>query len=321
LRRYGEYLTLSAGQSARLLELYQEVMDHVSRGVLAPSVLQNMMVPFAQARGTELAGRLSDLSMRFLGGLVQVGTAYFQQLAHLAPEAAETLDPPPAFDSTDPAHTFQQLADYANRLRDQSWEAYLSMLRRVSSGDLDPEEVRRAASDHMEEHAPELVDRLGRLYFDLLGALSDLRAAYEEEYLEGVLAGARRDARQAASSLELRAPLGETASGSFTLENTRDEPMTVRCRATDVRRADGVNPAFSPDLRISPDTVQLAPGAEVDIRVSILLSVDDYAPEALYVGALVISRPDESLLEVPVRIVATGSAPPADRPEAEEEQA
>ena len=53
-----------------------------------------------------------------------------------------------------------------------------------------------------------------------------------------------------------------------------DEPVSeaMRCAITDVRREDGVGPAFEPDVTITPTQFDLEPGAEVPVACSLLLS-------------------------------------------------
>ena len=52
--------------------------------------------------------------------------------------------------------------------------------------------------------------------------------------------------RRAGSAPFTGGALGERASAELTIENTRAESHVIRCLATDVRRADGVGPAFVP---------------------------------------------------------------------------
>ena len=308
---YGQYLTRAAGQSARTLELYQQVLERVARGELAPTVLQDMLAGFAQARGTSYTERLTELSMRFFSGMVQISTAYSQDLAELVlPGIAVPLAPPPPFDAADPAGWFQQLTDYAGRLSADAVKTYQSLLDRVAAGGVTPGRLQQVSSDYLQRHLPEYLRRLGTLCFDLLNGLNDVRTHYEEEYLAGVLATANRPPGEEGSfALHLAAPLGRMASASLAVANTQEEPAVVRCRVTDVRRADGVGPGFSPKITIAPERLELRPGEEASLALSLRLDEADYAPGVLYVGAVHVTGHEEVPLEVPLRITATAPTP------------
>jgi hypothetical protein len=143
------------------------------------------------------------------------------------------------------------------------------------------------------------------LYFDLLNGLTDVRVRYEEEYLKGVLATANRLDQDTSFVLNLSAPLGSTVTAALALANSREERAHIRCTVTDVRRADGVGPAFHPQITITPAELDLEPGEEASLRLSLQLTAADYDPEALYVGAVRVIAQDELHLEVPLHITAT----------------
>jgi hypothetical protein len=303
---YAQYLTRSAGQSARSLELYQEVMDSIARGELAPTVFQDMLASFVQARGANYTNKLAELSMRFFSGIVQLSTAYSNELAELVTPGSSTAPPPPPpYDPLNPVQWYQQLTGYAGQLSASAAEAYQALLERVASGEVSPGRIQEASSRYLERRLPEHLRRLGSLYFDLLNGLNDLRAGYEEEYLSGILAAARRASQESSFVINLAAPLGETATASLSLANTRAEPAVIRYTVSDVRRADGVGPAFPPKIAFSPEVLELQPGQEASLGISLRLDEGDYEPQVLYVGVLQIVRHGEPRLEVPVRIMAS----------------
>ena len=300
---YSQYLMRSASQSARTLELYQEVMDCIARNELAPTVLQDMLGPFVQARGNDYTSRLAEISMRFFSGMVQIGTAYSDELVELAmPGSAEPPLQLPQFDTTDPIRWFQQLNDYANHLNARAVKAYQSLIERAATGEMTPARLQEASSDYLERRLPEHMRRLGALYFDVLYGLGDLRSSYEEEFLTGVLASLQG---KEPFVLNLTAPLGEEATATLALSNTKDEPSIIRCRVSDVRRVDGVDPAFAPKITISPESLQLQPGEEASLTLTLRLEVGDYMPDVLYVGTLEITSHGEPSFEVPLQIKAT----------------
>jgi hypothetical protein len=155
-----------------------------------------------------------------------------------------------------------------------------------------------------------------RLYLELLGGLSEIASAVEEEYLRTVLA-----AREEALSppLELRAAPGDVTSAVLSVENTRPEPARVRCVAAGVRRADGVGPAFVPCIAFDPEEPTIEPAGAIDIRMSLRLDPSLFTTDAWYVGHVQLVRDDTARVDVPLRIVA--ASPPSAAPRARHEEA
>ena len=273
---YSQYLTRTASQSARTLELFQEVMDCVARNELASTVLQDALPSFVQARGATYTNQLTEISLRFFSGMIQFSSAYSDELAALViPEA--TLSPlqPPQFDMADPSKWYQQLNDYASQLTTRAMTAYQLLLENVAAGTVPPTRFQEVSSTYVERHLPEHLRRLGTLYFGVLNGLNDLRSGFEEEFLTGVLASAKRVDQETPFVLTLSAPLGEIASASMSMANTENELAIIRCAVNDIRRADGVGPAFIPKLIVTPDELRLRPGDEASLTLS--LRLDDMA--------------------------------------------
>ena len=311
---YADYLTQASSQSSRTLDLYREVLECVSQGDLAPTALQDLLPRFVERRGVDYASRLSRLGTEFFTGLIEVSGAYSREMAGLVnpDQPARPAPPPPVYNAADPVRWFQDLVDYANALNARALEAYRSHLERVAAGETPPGDVQQATSAYLEDRLPDHVRRLGRLYFDLLNGLNDLRAGYEEEYLAGVLATARRAGEASSFVLKLTGPLGDTASASLSIANTRDVRALVRCSVTDLRRADGGGPAFAPAATFVPDGVELAPGEEGSVRISIRLDQADYDLDAPYVGTVYVTGHGSPRFEIPLRITATRPEPAAE---------
>src|SRR5665213_3408549 len=122
---YSDYLTRSTAQSVRTLKLYQDILESVSQGHLAPTVFQDHFARFAQLHATGYANKLAELGARFLSGLVQIGAVYSREQSE--PALAGLADPeirPPQFDSADPVKWSKQLAEYAGQLNAGALKAY-----------------------------------------------------------------------------------------------------------------------------------------------------------------------------------------------------
>ncbi len=283
-------------------------MDCVARGELPPTVFQDKLAGYVQARGAAYAEKLAGISTRFFSGMVQISAAYSQELAEMGmPGVTVPPLPPPQYDPTDPYKWFQQLTEYAGQLSANAVRIYQSLMERVAAGDVSPGQLQETSASYVEHRLPEHLRHLGNLYFDLLNQLNDLRASSEEEFLTGILSTAKEREQETPFVLNLVAPLGQTASASLSLANTKDEPALTRCMATDVRRADGVGPAFRPQIMITPESLQLQPGEEASMVVSLELSEGSYDPNALYIGALRIVGHGEPDFEVPLHIMATSA--------------
>jgi hypothetical protein len=85
----------------------------------------------------------------------------------------------------------------------------------------------------------------------------------------------------------------------------------VRCRVTDVRRADGVGPSFVPKVAVAPGILRLAGDEARDVRLSLRLEKEAFDPGASYLGAVRLARRGEPPVDVPLRIQAVaGGGPP-----------
>ncbi len=296
----------SASQSAKSTSLYQKIMECVSRGQLAPTAFRDRLPTFVQTRGTDYANRLAEINTRFFSEMVQLNTTYSHELVDLVwPGVNVPPVTPPAFDAADPIRWFQQLTEYASQLNAAALTAYQSLLERVSAGQVPPSRVQDASAEYLNQRLPEYLRRLSTLYFDLLNQLNDLRSGYEEDFLTGVLATAKPQDQEMPVALNLVAPVGGMTSASLSLTNTQDQPAIIRGSVTDIRRADGVGPAFAPKGGLAPEALELRPGEEASMILSLRLDEGDYVPDVLYVGAVHITRPGEPRVEVPLRVTAT----------------
>ena len=312
---YAQYLMRSASQSAKSTDLYQKIMECVSRGQLAPTVFRDRLPAFVQTQGTDYATKLAEINTQFFSGMVQLNTTYSHELMDvILPGASIPPITPPAFDAADPIKWFQQLTDYAGQLNAAAVTAYQSLLERVAAGQAAPNRVQEASTDYRNQRLPEYLRRLSTLYFNLLNQLNDLRSGYEENFLASVLATATPQDQEMPAVVNLVAPVGGMTSASLSLTNARGEPVIIRGSVTAIRRADGVGPAFAPKMTIAPEALELRPGEEATMVLSLQLDEDDYAPEVLYTGAVYITRPGEPRVEVPLRVMATPAARPAAPP-------
>ena len=189
---------------------------------------------------------------------------------------------------------FDGLADVHRR----AVQAYQNDLARVAAGG-NGSSGSETLADEYTRRTNEQMRAVSRLYFDLLDGLTAMTSAAEEEYLRSVLAGTSEEPTMV---VQLSAPVGASASAIVSLENTRSERAVIRCMVTDVRRADGVGPAFVPNVVFDPDSLMLDAEQEGSVRLSLTLDAAVYEPGVDYVGAVHVIRHGEPPFDLPLRI-------------------
>jgi hypothetical protein len=151
----------------------------------------------------------------------------------------------------------------------------------------------------------DLFQQITQLYADLLTGFNDLRAGQIEDCLRTLLTSATATVSDPSRTLALVASPNDTASTSLIVENEGTERIAIHCLASDVRRADGVGPAFAPEIALTPDDQTIEPGREGRVLASLRLDAAVYESEKLYVGVLRVMGERGPRLEVPLHIMAT----------------
>jgi hypothetical protein len=302
---YSQYLARSAAQSAKTLKLYQETMECVALGKLSPTVFQEHLPRFSQARGTEYVTKLSELGARFLSGLVRINAKNIDlQAMGQSTGVSEPDIPLPHFEPSNPAQWFQQLAEYAGQLNARALKVYRAQLDQVRAGQATPSEIQQTTSDYLANQLPLYLQQAGQLYLDLLDGINEIRARYEEDYFLSILATAGEPETEPPVVLNLTGPQGGTVSASLTIANTTPQRTTIRCAATDVRRADGQGPAFAAKIAFVPERLDLEPGEEGALQLTLQLDGSDYDADRLHVASVHLTGEGNLHVEVKLRITA-----------------
>lgn len=299
---YARFLSDSVASAQKTLRLYQQTLECVAAGRLPATVFQEYYPRFVQRHGPAYAERLAEVFAAFMGRLAELGK---HNASHADDGAAAVVAP--TFDAATPERWFEQYAEYAGKLNAGALRAYRKELDQVANGDRSPEEVQQKVAEDMSRRLPGFLREAGQLYLRLLHDLAELRGDFEDAYLGGILSLAEESAKDVVTSVALQAPLGGTASRSFTITNTTAARMPVAYVATEVRRMDGVGPAFAPKVAIAPENLELEPGQEASVTFSIQLDADQYEPELPYIGFLYVTGDDGRRVELQLRIVATAA--------------
>lgn len=297
---YSQFLARSAGHASRTLQLYQEVLSCVAQGRLPVTVFEEYYGSFVRANGPAYAERLTALGGEFLGSLTQLNNSRMTTRDEIDDEI-----PAPVFEPRNPARWFEQYADYAGRVNARAVRIYRRQLDRVAIGEITPAEVQQKAVDQMSHQLPEQMQRVGQLYFAVIDRLNEIRARYEEEYFLGILALARRHEQDAPITLSLSGPPGGLAFTSFSVTNSTSAKTPIHYVVTEIRRSDGVGAAFAPTIAITPEVLELDPGQEQTISVSLQLVSERYEADTPYTGFLYVTGDGDLRVEMRLRIVAT----------------
>jgi hypothetical protein len=306
MSRYREYVERTAESARTTRDVYDGLLGRVAAGELDPKSLDRGLNHFLQSRGPEYASAIFELSVRFLAGVVDAGQrATCECVQEIAPEAVEMpLVAPPAFAAEAREEWLPQLLDFAARVRAAQTTTLRALIDRSGGGDLDGDTVERAGGGSGADDVPDGIARLADLYFDLLSGLDEANADFGIDYLRTV---ERHHLRP--DAIDLDGAAGTPVDVRFVVSNHEPVATAVQCSMTDVRREDGVGPAFEPTVVITPEAFDLAPHADAEVACSILLS-DAFHPDATYVGDLRVTTGSEALLRIPVRLRVTAGVAP-----------
>jgi hypothetical protein len=312
--RYAEYLSQTSSRAARTAQLNTRLLKRIARGELTPAVLERRYAAFAATHGAAYANDVAATSMRFLTGLVRAGTGYANELVqHIAPGSV-TAEPgePPRFLSDDWSTGFRPLTEYAATENAAVAALLHTLMGKVAAGAVNPADLNAAAEDFHGQHLPQTVHTIVSLFFDLLTGLDETHSEFGIRYLDEVL-GLTSDTERAAGTLDVVGLSGGSATTRLAVSNDAATPTALRVVMTDVRRSDGVGPAFEPDVTIVPERLTLAPGTEEEISLTVRLDPAVFEPGPEYAGTVHVLSPGETVLAVPLRIraaVLTDQDPP-----------
>jgi hypothetical protein len=304
---FAEYLLRTAVASAGALHRYEQLIGCVARRQASPATLEESLARFAELHAGESAARVSAATARLIAGLA---SSTFLPLA-----AADDSEPPTSTDTSGTSGTSgtsDALARLADRVGDRNRravDAYYAQLAAVATGETTPDAFRRLTRKDTSHTFAQELSRASRIWFDYLGDLDEERARFADQYLMSVLRTVNPVGFDG-DVVELAGPVNTMVSTVVTVDNSRDEPAVIRCEASEVRRADGVGPAFEPALVVAPEDVVLERDAEGSVELSLWLDDAIYDPGVAYIGALRLVRDGAPRLDVALRITPR-SAPNA----------
>jgi hypothetical protein len=309
--RYSEYIQRSIARAGRAQDLNREVIRRVAAGQLAPATLESHLSTFAAVHAFSYAEQVANITMAFLVGLIRAGSAYAHELVRVVLPGA--VPPPeldaPEFERGKSADWFRDLTLFAAAENVRVTAMLRMVMEKVEAGELTPAEVQQVSSEFHAEHLLNSTSRLVELYLDLLTGLEEAHAAFSEQYLQSLMGADHNRAAQLAGAAEIDAVLGQSTSIRFAVTNTDPGPVVVECTLSEIRRADGVGPAFDPVADTTPRRLELLPDAEATVELRIHADASHFQPGTLYDGVFRVASATRTLLELPLRIRAVAPEP------------
>jgi hypothetical protein len=315
--RYHEYLERSITRALRAQDLNRELVRKVAAGQLAPWTIETHLSTFAATRAASYSQQIAQVTMAFLAGLIKLGSAYSHELVQAvlpgAPQPAQAAAPD--FEPSRSADWFRDLTVFAAAENARATAMLRTVMDKVVAGELAPLYVEQASSRFHQDYLPGSTGQLVELYLDLLNGLEEVHASFSEEYLRSLLGPVQGVSPPPENAVAVDAILGEDVSIRFAVTNTDLDPAVVACTLSGIRRADGVGPAFDPAVRTTPGRLELAPGAEATVELTIHAGADHFQAGEFYEGVFRVANATRTLLELPLRIRALEPQPHAQRPE------
>jgi hypothetical protein len=102
--------------------------------------------------------------------------------------------------------------------------------------------------------------------------------------------------------IELAGPIASHATTQLEIENTLERSASLRCTCHEIRRADGIGPAFTPAITVTPAHQMLDAGAEGGVAISLWLDGAQFDAHATYVGAFSVESDGGTTLKIPLRV-------------------
>jgi hypothetical protein len=192
-------------------------------------------------------------------------------------------------------------------------QRYGELIRRVARGDLDEQSVRSRYAEFMREETGRYVRNvvsLGLAYYDnLLEAGWDYGNRFFDRLL-GEESGERNEGAVRRVAMDLRAPVGEDAVGSFVLQNKRSDPVDISFIVSEFSGPDD-GPLFRPPLRITPPRFSMPPRSEQAVEIRVPVLSDLFEPGKPYTATVAVRG--QEALELVLTVRARGAAARAPR--------
>ncbi len=270
----------SALDTTQFAQRYTQVVAAIGRRQLTPDQVEHAIAESADwsAVAHEVAGAM----VAFVDAL--------SQRALLPVEHADASSAEPVSDRRDIASSHRADAT-----------ALTDLLTKLATPDVSLAARRRALSRLNRSAANQTLGAAATAWFAMLDAVRSASLRTMNPALLTVLRAARPIGYDGAV-IELQGPIATHATAQLDIENTLDRPASLRCGCHEVRRSDGIGPAFTPELTVTPGQQTLGARAEGGIVLALWLDESQFDAQATYVGALKVESDGGTTRLIPLRI-------------------
>jgi hypothetical protein len=186
----------------------------------------------------------------------------------------------------------------------------------VGRGEITDAELKEAFANYVRDEGPRYREAVADLTVRYYAAVAELGTEFSRKFYELAIAGVRAPGRSGDSStegqadevvdvdvlagespiavqrvpLQLHAPAGSVATGSFSLENRRHEPADVAFEVSPWSGSDGTR--FRVPVVISPQALRLEPRQRTHVSLSVRMVREVFAVDQLYTANVVVTGYD-----------------------------
>ncbi len=274
-----QYLMRSALDATQFVHRHQQVVRAVARGQISPQQVDNVLT-------TADWGEVQRDVVAAISAFAQT-LAQHALLPHeyASPSSDEVVANGPS-DADRPHVDVEPLS---------------SLLARLAHPDVTTGARRRALTRLNQSAANRTLGSVATAWFAMLESVSSASLRAMNPALLTILRSAHPIGYDR-EVVELAGPIKTRVTTQLDIENTLDRAAALRCTCQEVRRADGVGPAFTPSMTVTPAQQVLGARAEGGVALSLWLDDAQFDAQAMYVGALSVESDGGTRLTIPLRI-------------------
>lgn len=274
-----QYLMRSALDATQFVHRHQQVVGAVARGQISPQQVDDALTT---ADWGEVEQDVFAAISAFAQALAQQALLPHE---YAAPTSDEVVTNAPS--AADRPHA--------------EVEPLSSLLATLAHPDVTTGARRRALTRLNQSAANHTLGSAATAWFAMLESVSSATLRAMNPALLTILRSAQPIGYDR-EVVELAGPIKTRVTTELDIENTLDRAASLRCTCQAVRRADGVGPAFTPSMTVTPTQQVLGARAEGAVALSLWLDDAHFDAHSMYVGALSVESDGGTRLTIPLRI-------------------
>ncbi len=277
---FTQYLMRSALDTAQFTQRHQQLVSAVARRQVTPNQVERAFAVAADwsAIATEVSAAISTFAHAL------------SQLALLPHQC-----------TADPSDTIVANAHQVAVRHDSQVEELTTLLVSLAQPDVTAGARRRALTRLTVSSANHTLGTTATAWFGMLESVSSASLRMLNPSLLAVLR-ATQPIGYDGEVIEIKGLIATNATTQLEIENTLERPASLRCSCQEIRRADGIGPAFTPAITVTPTHQLLDARAEGNIAISLWLDSAQFDAQTTYVGALSVESDGGTTLKIPLRV-------------------